>query len=331
MILGHQKQIKFLKQNIENDKIAHGYLFEGPLMIGKKRVAIQFAKSLFCEGKEFGGCNHCYNCLNIEARNFQNIFFIEEEKEIPISAIRSLRNFLNLKSNFYKVVILDNAHNLNSESSNAFLKILEEPKGDSVFILITNKPDLLLKTITSRLQRLKFFSVLKSELKDFFEDKIKTILKLSQKDFQDLLSIANGRAGFLFKIVENPDVFNEVKETSSNFIKFLRTDIVGRLDLIENQSLEDISEIFNTWFLLLHYLLVKQIMKQSCNFKSQEESIPTGAKSSEESNFNFFNQDYTDLLNKDLNRSIHFLLKLNSLNQTNINKKLALGAYSCLV
>lgn len=314
MILGHRNQIKFLEENILNNKISHAYLFEGTQMLGKKKIAIEFIKALFCSQKKIGGCNNCKSCLDIELRNHPNVIFIENEEEISISSIRSLRNILNLKSNFYKVVILDNAHNLNLEASNAFLKLLEEPKGDVVFILITDKPDLLLKTILSRLQRLKFFPVKNTELREFLDDKIKSnqLKFLNSKDLEDILFIVNGRPGVLFRFIENPQLLNQTKETVANFIEFLKADTFDRFKIIENYSQRDLSEVLNIWFLLFHHLLVRQIDIENLNF-------------------NFFNQNYKELLNINLIPATKFLLKVNSLLGTNINKKLALEAFACLI
>lgn len=318
MIIGHQNQIKFFKDILLKGRVSQGYLFEGPQMIGKKKIAIEFIKGLFCEKKrkKFGGCNTCNSCFNIELKNHPNVFFIEKEK-ITISTIRFLRNNLNLKSDFYKVVIFDNAHNLNKEASNAFLKTLEEPKGETIFILITDKPELLLKTISSRLQRIKFFSVNKEELRKIFETRIQKVLKTKQKILIDnsiLIDIANGRPGFLFKILDNSEILEKIQKIVNDFFKFLIGDTVEKLNLLENYKNQNLYEVFNIWALLCHFILMKKI-----NLKKNS--------------FSFIDFNFNKVSDGSILRILKFLLKINALFSSNINlnKKLAFEVLACLI
>ena len=118
------------------------YLLE-PDGIGKKTFAIEFSELVGCK--------------------FPDLKIVYEKKvnktEIDISQIREVQNFLSYKSynGGFKIVIVDGAQLMNTEAQNCLLKTLEEPKGDTILFLVTSKPDVLLPTIFSRCQTMKFF------------------------------------------------------------------------------------------------------------------------------------------------------------------------------
>lgn len=172
MLIGHKKQWEFLKNKLEIDQLAHAYLFTGPKEIGKKKLALEFVKLLNCVGATNNSqkpCEKCLNCQMIEKNAFPDLMLISsltkkdynygDGGEIKISQIREAQNFLSYKSYYgsFKVVIVDDAEKMNIESQNCFLKTLEEPKGKTLLIMVTSKPDMLLTTISSRCQILKFF------------------------------------------------------------------------------------------------------------------------------------------------------------------------------
>lgn len=136
----HKKQWEFLKRKFGQDQLSHAYLFSGIKNLGKMRFAKEFA--------EFIGCK------------FPDLMVIDSEgAEISIAKIRDIQNFLAYKSynTGFKTVIVRQAHLMNQEAQNCFLKTLEEPKGKTLIILISSKPEMLLPTISSRCQPLKFF------------------------------------------------------------------------------------------------------------------------------------------------------------------------------
>ena len=141
MIIGHNKQWEFLKNKLETGQLSHAYLFTGQEGIGKKIFAKEFA--------EFVGCK------------FPDLTVVESDKgkEIPIAKIREIQNFLAYKSynGGFKIVVVDNAELMNQEAQSCFLKTLEEPKGKTLLLLISSKPDMILPTIYSRCQQVKFF------------------------------------------------------------------------------------------------------------------------------------------------------------------------------
>jgi len=150
-IKGNSQTIEILKKYIAQGTLSGGYLFTGPEGVGKKTVALALAEELI------GSAQH------------PDVHIIaDEDPQIKIEAIRRLQKEINLKAyeGEYKVFIIDNAHTLTPEASNALLKILEEPPKKSLIILISDKPNLLFKTVISRCKILKFLPLQRALLED---------------------------------------------------------------------------------------------------------------------------------------------------------------------
>ncbi|MFH1780539.1 MAG: DNA polymerase III subunit [Candidatus Nealsonbacteria bacterium] len=187
-MLSNQKQRQFLKKTAELGKTPHALLFYGPGDTGKRDVAIEFIQLLNCEAEKFEArpCLICRVCKDIAKNTHPDLTIIEpqESKEIKIIQIRDLQKSLSLKSYSapFKTAIINQAHLLNQEAQSAFLKILEEPKGDSLFILISEYPETLLPTILSRVERLRFFSSQVREKSKKEEVIIEEIVKASRQN-----------------------------------------------------------------------------------------------------------------------------------------------------
>ncbi|MBA7634680.1 DNA polymerase III subunit tau [subsurface metagenome] len=185
-MISHQKQWQYLKKTAELGKTPHALLFYGQASIGKKTLASEFIKLLNCQQENFidRPCQKCRSCLDIEKNVHPDLFVVEpqDNKEIKISQIRDLHTRLSLRSYSapFKTVIINQAHCLNQEAQSAFLKLLEEPKGRTLFVLITEYPEMLLPTILSRVERLRFYSALKTV--DPQEKRIKEILQIGRSD-----------------------------------------------------------------------------------------------------------------------------------------------------
>ena len=159
MIIGHKDQLKKLRLAVSQDRLANAYLFIGPDGIGKKLVAVEFAKGLFCNNG-IADCN-CSSCQRIEHKTHPDVLFVsveEDKKDISIEQMREMQSKVQMHSfeGKYKVIIVDDAEKMNAASSNSILKILEEPPKATHFILITSRPHMLLPTIVSRCQRIQF-------------------------------------------------------------------------------------------------------------------------------------------------------------------------------
>jgi len=189
------RAISILQKAYLNKSIAQAYLFDGISGIGKSLVAKVFIKLINCENpsKDLNPCNKCSNCLSIENKRFIDLIHIKPNstKEIiKIDKIREIEEKIAYKSykGKYKVILIEDAEQMNISSSNALLKTLEEPPDGTIFILTVSKISKLPDTILSRCQKILFsplskdviYSRLKLEYTTFKEDNLRVIASISQ-------------------------------------------------------------------------------------------------------------------------------------------------------
>lgn len=174
-IIGHEPQKEFLRNSVRKNRISHAYLFSGPEGVGKKLVAIGFAKLINCaEGKAENPDCECVSCAKTEKGLNPDVLVFEYpgEKTIKVDQIRQdIERLVHLApyENPYKVFIIDDAQRMNFNAQNAFLKTLEEPPPNSVIILLTTLADLLMPTIRSRCQSVVFQPLEVEQVREFME------------------------------------------------------------------------------------------------------------------------------------------------------------------
>jgi len=239
-----------LNNIIKNKSFANGYIFYGAEGVGKKQTALQFIKEIFKQSSP---------SENVEERitnnNHPDFLIIEPDsllatkssgnvdlkktinsgsEIIKIAQIRNIKTFLSQKSinSEKKIVLIINAHLLNEAASNCLLKTLEEPS-NGIFILLTSKLNLLLDTIISRCQIVRFRSFsskqIMSILKEYL-DTSKTNINTKLK-FEDLINSANGSPNQLSKNIE---IWNEF---SDEIISKLDSPIKNSLEILEISKL----------------------------------------------------------------------------------------------
>lgn len=152
--------VSILQRSLMNQRVAHAYLFAGPRGVGKKPVALQMAKALFCLQRQEGdNCETCIDCQRINHHNHPDLHVIEPDgASIKIEQIRSLRREFHYQAveSKHKVYIILAAETMTIPAANSLLKFLEEPTGEVTAILITNNSHSILPTIRSRCQLVQF-------------------------------------------------------------------------------------------------------------------------------------------------------------------------------
>ena len=171
-IVGHDKQKKILAAAIKNDRMAHAYLFIGRDGVGKKALALEFARLLNCENPDYANFNACSVCSSCDKQTKglnSDIILVEPVgnsiKREYIKEVLALQSFSSI-FNRYKFIIIDEAGKLTRDAVPLLLKAIEEPLEKRVFILVESKPDLLLATIKSRCQAVKFGPLTNEQIKD---------------------------------------------------------------------------------------------------------------------------------------------------------------------
>ncbi len=142
-IIGHEKEIAILDKMVTDNKIGHAYLFIGKDGIGKKIVAIEFAKKI----------------NNVDFLDESDFKIISPEKDlIKVEEIRNLISDIYIKPTYLKrkIFIIDDADKMNTNAQNALLKVLEEPPIYATIILIATNKEKIIKTIQSRVTEIKF-------------------------------------------------------------------------------------------------------------------------------------------------------------------------------
>ncbi len=149
-----------LKKIVKSEKIPHAFLFAGPKGTGKTSAARILAKIINCEdlGKDGTPCDKCEQCKSITKGTNLDVIEMDAASHRGIDDVRTLRDAVKLapSGGRKKIYIIDEAHMLTVEASNALLKTLEEPPEHVVFILATTNPEKLIETIKSRTTYISF-------------------------------------------------------------------------------------------------------------------------------------------------------------------------------
>ncbi len=163
-VRGHDELIAGFRRAAARGRLAHAYLFSGPEGVGKSTFARELAAALLCEttaAAELAACGRCAACLQVGASTHPDFYIFarpEQAPEFPVGLMRQVCQSFALKSarGRGKVVLVEDADDLNEEAANCFLKTLEEPPPRSVLILIGTTTDRQLPTIVSRCQIVRF-------------------------------------------------------------------------------------------------------------------------------------------------------------------------------
>lgn len=201
-VAGQEHIITTLRHAVEENKIAHAYLFCGPRGTGKTTIAKLLAKAINCTGNP-KPCDECENCKEIASGNHPDVIEIDAASNNGVDEVRNLIDKVKYAptQGKYKVYIIDEVHMMSTGAFNALLKTLEEPPAHVVFILATTEPHKILPTIISRCQRFDFMklslteivnrmkSVVEQENYICDDEALEMIAKLADGGMRDALSI----------------------------------------------------------------------------------------------------------------------------------------------
>lgn len=269
-IRGHDRGIQLLKSVWMQNKLPSAYLFVGPEGIGKSFVARTFAKFINCLNKKIDdSCDSCISCIKIDKGIHPDVHLISADMggvslevlgdSIKIDQIRQLQKDISLKpyEAKIKIFIINDAEKLTLEASNAFLKILEEPPADSLIILITSKPQLLLPTILSRCQRLKFSPLEKNLLKELLNKEYKLNNILSHY----LAYFCEGRLGKALNLKDKDTLIN--KNRIIDYFTSL-TNYYENIEFNKNKIKESL-DILSSWFRDMYFIKIGMPYMQLIN------------------------------------------------------------------
>ena len=229
MLLGHKKQWNFLKKIAEQGFLPHAYLFCGQEKLGKRKIALDLASLLLGD--------------QAKSNSHPDLILIEPEaKEIQIAQIRDLIWKLSLKpySAPLKVAIIDQAHLMNQEAQTCLLKTLEEPRGNTLLILITDKIQYLFSTIISRAQIMKFYSVGEGEIRNYLKGQ-----GINDRDAEKICKISAGKPGVAVELISDVRKLKSFQQKIDELEKISKSALTLRFQYAKDLS-EDPREITDT-------------------------------------------------------------------------------------
>jgi DNA polymerase-3 subunit gamma/tau len=220
-LVGQQHVTETLKNAIKNDRVAHAYIFSGARGVGKTTAARILAKAMNCvKGPTAHPCGECDSCKEITAGTSLDVIEIDAASNRGIDQIRELREMVRYApaASRRKVVILDEAHMLTGEASNALLKTLEEPPDRVIFVMATTEPENLADTIRSRSQHFHFRALTFAEIAGRLEEiarkenlKIEAgamavIARMAEGSLRDALSLLEQARAYCGDTISDKDV-----------------------------------------------------------------------------------------------------------------------------
>jgi DNA polymerase-3 subunit delta' len=241
-IVGHKKQIEFLNKSVEADRLSHAYLFCGPDKVGKKNAALEWISKIFKSEIR-------------EGKAHPDFFFVkanEETNNIKIEQVRDLIWRLSLKPVVapLKAAVIDNAHLMTADSQNCLLKTLEEPGGQTLIILIAHNPRLLLSTVVSRCETVRFNFVSSDEVGGHLKKEFGGNPGLA--DLEEIIRLSFGRPGRAVDFITDPKELEkwqtEIKDLSRAVSGGLGERFKYVKNISEGKKIEEILEIWSFYF-----------------------------------------------------------------------------------
>lgn len=239
-------QIQTLKQS---SSLSHALLVTGSLGVGQGVLAQKMSVDLMCQTSS-KACGQCHSCQLMSASSHPDFHFLNgEEGTIKVDEIRELVRKISQKAQVgqTKVVLIEHAHNMNVNASNAVLKALEEPAANTFFILTTSYSNSLLATIRSRCLLVDVPTPSKQEVEEWLldqtnQEELKALFWLTNQPYQ-LLALQKA---------------NKVELYSQLLIKltdYLRGNI-ELLDVIKQLDSKNVSDYCDGLLAILHSVLI---------------------------------------------------------------------------
>lgn len=246
-IIGNEQNKELLKQVINNDNIAHSYMFIGQDSIGKLLFATEFAKAILCSGS-IKPCNTCKSCIEFDTSNNPDFkLIIPDGNNIKIEQIREITKDIYAKpiASSKKVYIIDDSNLMTKEAQNSLLKTLEEPPEYAIIILIATNENLFLPTIKSRCTKINFNKLSNEQLTLVLNE------KYNYFDIPKLVfKIADGSVAKAIEVKDKEKEYENVQKVFSNLEEINIIDLINIKDELfkdkeeANKTLEYINLIF---------------------------------------------------------------------------------------
>jgi DNA polymerase III subunit gamma/tau len=284
-LVGQAHVTRTLKNAVEQNRLAHAYLFVGPRGIGKTSTARILAKALNCvNGPTVTPCGVCDSCKEITGGNSLDVLEIDGASNNGVEQVRELRDNVRYapSKGHFKIYIIDEVHMLTSAAFNALLKTLEEPPPHVKFIFATTEPQKVLPTILSRCQRFDLHRIpanLIAQHLQFIAGKEKitldpaaahAIAKGADGGLRDAESMLDQLVAFCGDKIAEPDVLSVFGFTSEQTVaQFTETILRGQtpeaLELLHSEADngKDMMKLMSDLISYLRDLLVGKVKPEA--------------------------------------------------------------------
>ena len=272
-VIGHQKIVSYLQTSLRHKNLGQAYLIAGPEHLGKHLLCDCLILSLICqEDDKEKPCFECSSCRQYKKGIHPDISLVNKEEDknsITIEQIRELKKRLGLHavSVAQKISLISPAESMSKGAQNALLKILEEPLGPTIHILISHEADSLLPTIKSRCQILKLLPVAKKIIEEYLKKGI------SAAEAGEIASLSMGRPGLALRFSQERETLRHYTEESMAFLNLLPQNIAYKFESISghlkkeynyNQIVRHALGLLNNWQRVIRDLiLIKKDNKNS--------------------------------------------------------------------
>lgn len=281
-VFGQEYIKKSIQNALDQNKLAHAYLFSGPRGVGKTTIARIIAKSVNCmkNGISSKPCLSCENCVSIAEGNNLDIIEIDAASNRGIDEIRSLKESINYQPVRcrMKVYIIDEIHMLTNEAFNALLKTLEEPPKHAIFILATTEINKLPDTIISRCICYNFKTLSENEAIDMMRNCVeKENIKIDDNSLRLIFKKSGGSARDAFSILEQISSTNFGEDITEELVKKTlgmvpREYFVKFNEYLKNEQKEELVKFVDKMY--EDGIQIEQFLKDFCDFlKADEKDI----------------------------------------------------------
>ncbi len=237
--IGHDKAVNVLMRGIDQDRVSHAYLLVGPDRVGKRTLAMDFARAVNCVGPDDGRpCGTCEQCDRIDRELHTDVKVVDRktgEKPkgrgrvlIGIDQMREIQREASLTpfEGRHRVFVIDDAEYLSEEAANSLLKTLEEPPNQVILVLLASDLGAMLPTISSRCQKL--------EIRPVSTEVISEVLQarhgVDEVEATEIARLSEGRPGWALEAVSNPDLLVALNERLNTVEGIVKSGLEDRFD-----------------------------------------------------------------------------------------------------
>ncbi len=171
-VVGHSRQKEMLSTLVAREKLPHALLFAGPEGVGKRTLALELVKTLFCDDRR--ACGSCRPCRTLGAGLHPDLTILSGESSIKIDELRAIRR--DVYEAPYeapmRAIVIDNAEMMTREAGNALLKTLEEPPPSNLFILVSSREQEIPLTVRSRCTRIAFGPLSLDSVQSYYQERL---------------------------------------------------------------------------------------------------------------------------------------------------------------